>query len=96
MPETSLARPYLVDNNPQLDRAALEQRLEDILSEQPAVPASSLSLPSHRPYARPSILRRLLIRAKTSRLVGEWLPRHPGLYRRARAGYHLLKRLAGR
>lgn len=96
MPEFGLAKPYLVDNNPQLDRAALEQRLDEILAEQEAVPASSLPLPSHRPYAKPSMLRRLLIRVKTSRLVVEWLPRHPGVYRRARAAYHLLKRLAGR
>lgn len=96
MTESGPARPYLVDNNPHLDRAALEQRLDEILADRPAVPATLTPLPSQRPYAKPSMLRRLLIRVKTSRFAVEWLPRHPVLYRRARNTYHLIKRLAGR
>lgn len=89
-------RPYLVDNNPQLDRLALERRLEEILAEQPTAPAPQASLPSHRPPHRATILRRLLARLKSTRLVSEWLPRHARLYRLARTLYHALRRLAAR
>lgn len=89
-------RPYLVDNNPQLDHLALERRLGEIIAEQPVLPIPRDSLPSRRPPYRATILRSLLARLKSSRLVSEWLPRHARLYRLARTLYHTLRRLTVR
>lgn len=86
---------YLHDNNPRLDVTSLERRLDDILAERRVMPAATQPLPSLQPAARPSALRRLLMRIKSSYLVGQWLPRHPGLYRRARTLYHWLRGIAG-
>jgi len=96
VPESRVHRSYLIDNNPELDIMALERRLEEILVERRAPPDSPRPLPSLQPAVRPSVLRRLLIRIKGSYLVTRWLPRHPALYRRARALYHWLRGMAGR
>lgn len=96
LPESSPSKPYLVDNNPRLDMTALEQRLDAILVERHTLPTAPRPLPSLEPAARPSLRRRLLIRLKGSYLVSQWLPRHPGLYRRARTLYHWLRAVAGR
>lgn len=87
---------YLYHNNSRLDVTSLEERLDDILSERQVIPAAIHPLPSLQPAVRPSALRRLLIRLKASYLVSQWLPRHPGLYRRARTLYHWLRGIAGR
>jgi predicted thioredoxin/glutaredoxin len=91
--ENRATKPYLVDNNPALKISHLEQRMDAMLSEQLIVPMSVAPLPSATEEQRPSILRRLLIKLKTSRWVIEWLPKHPKLYRYARKSYHLLKRV---
>lgn len=96
MPVTMPDKPYLVDNNQQLDMQALEQRLDELLAEQQPLPAALAPLPSLQPAASPSLLRRLVIRLRSSRLVSHWLPRHPRLYRRARALYHWLRGLVRR
>lgn len=96
LPVSSPSKPYLVDNNPRLDMPALERRLDEILTERQTLPAASRPLPSLQPVARPSPLRRLLIRLKASYLISQWLPRHPGLYRRARTLYHWLRGVTGR
>lgn len=96
MSECQSTGPYLVDNNPRLDITLLERRLQELLTECPTPPAAPRPLPSLQPAVRPSALRRLLIRLKASYLVSQWLPRHPGLYRRARTLYHWLRGVAGR
>ncbi|MGM0693342.1 MAG: hypothetical protein ACQEUN_08015 [Pseudomonadota bacterium] len=87
---------YLYGNNPRLDVASLERRLDEILAERRVMPAAAQPLPSQQPASRPSWARRQLIRVKRSYLVSQWLPRHPLLYRRTRALYHRLKGLLRR
>lgn len=90
------AERYLVHNNPRLEMSALERRLEELLADRQTLPTAPRPLPSQQPAVRPSPLRRLLIKLKGSYLVSQWLPRHPGLYRRTRTLYHRLKAVAGR
>ncbi|TFH86501.1 hypothetical protein EQG41_11105 [Billgrantia azerbaijanica] len=87
---------YLLHNNPRMDMAALEARLEALLAERPALPPSCHPLPSAAPVRPPSLARRWLIACKQSAPVQVWLPRYPRLHRTLRGLYHRLKRLAGR
>jgi hypothetical protein len=87
---------YLVDNNQQLDVPALEQRMALLLAEKPSLPAAGQPLPSMQPVAPPSVFRQMLARLRSSYLVGQWLPRHPRLYRLMRAVYRWSKRVLRR
>jgi len=83
---------YFRKNNASLDFVALESRLADILQEQEAAPVTPMALPSQQ-ASTPGVFRRLLLRLRSSAMVREWLPRHPHLYRVARAAYRCVKKL---
>lgn len=91
VPLSASDKPYLVDNNRELNMAALEERMALMLADAPLLPEAHKPLPSMQPVASPSFVSRLVARLRRSYLISQWLPRHPTLYRRVRAVYQWLK-----